>query len=152
MFVGDNQKKRKLTPSEARILSQSATDTRFTWAVIFLAFITGLIELLQNIPKVKGFPSPLLIALSILHILMAAGLTLSLYKILYTTYLLESWSKYLGPRIVQEVKEKWTTTFPSRLCITKENGEVRFETLRVRIYCGFLFVFWIFILLFKMWP
>lgn len=142
-------KKRTLTPSEARELSENATHTRFTWAVIFLACITALIELLPQITNVKGSSSALTILLGTLYFLLDAGLTLSLYKLLFTTYLLEIWSRCLKPRIAQEVREKWKTIFPSILCFKEEDGQVLFTRYRAYSVCGFLFMLLISIMTLK---
>ena len=147
--MSDKQKKRKLTYSEARILSEQATHTRFTWAVIFLACITALIGLLPQIPLMDESTSALMLLLSILYVVLDGGLALCLYKILFTTYLLEMWSRQLEPRIVKELKEKWKTTLPLRICVTEKNGELRFMKYYVYAYCIFLIVFFIAILILK---
>jgi len=84
-----NELQAELQLEEVRMLSDYATQARFTWAVIFLAFIAGLVGLLPLIKQYGSNYGWLLTGLlSFTYIMLDFGLSLSFYKICYTSFLL----------------------------------------------------------------
>jgi len=73
----------ELTPEEAEKLANNAAQTKFTWAVIFLAFIAGLVCLL---PLVKPYEMTIWwwefnTVLFIVYFVLTLGLSYSFYTL-----------------------------------------------------------------------
>jgi hypothetical protein len=72
----------KLELDDVRKLEDGATQTRFTWAVIFLTFITALIGLLPMTESLTGTSKPLFNGtISFIYFILTIGVSYTFFAI-----------------------------------------------------------------------
>jgi hypothetical protein len=103
----------RLTKKQARMLAGNATQTRFTWAVIFLAFIAGLVGLLPLATPYEStwFTNNFLLFLMLTYVSLAFGLSYSFYAIWKTTYLILLLITCEDPKVKRFLQTHWTVFY-----------------------------------------
>lgn len=87
--------KNLLTFDEAKMLKEAATQTRFTWVVLLLTFITALIGLLALIPvEISCWAIPFIIFLVLAYGGLTFGLGYSVYSLCRTTFIIDLLGNY----------------------------------------------------------
>lgn len=137
-----SEHQKKLEPEEAEKLAGNATQTLFTWAVIFLAFIAGLVGLLPAIKPYEmttywwAFSTILFIA----YFVLALGLSYSFYTLWKTSSIIEKLrSYYESERVTRFLKENWSV-FYLRLIVTKEHKFARWTVMFLAVIWGALWI------------
>jgi hypothetical protein len=108
-----SESENKLTPEEAEKLADRSMQTRFNWAVAFLAFIAGLVGLLQIVARYEpnwswwAFSTVLSIAYSFLTV----GLSYSIYALLHVSFI----ERYLREKYEKEVVKSFVNKYWSRV-------------------------------------
>jgi len=117
----------KLTPQEAKELADNATQTRFNWAINFLAFIAGLVGLLQIAEPYESrygwwaFSIPLFVAYSFLSL----GLSYSVYATFHTSYLIIYLRKlYETSTVVSFLEKYWSRRYAGLIVVYKNNEPI----------------------------
>jgi hypothetical protein len=125
----------KLTMAEKKAVKESLTQTRFTWAVLLLTFVTiliGLLTLTGTSPTEKEVS--FLVVLSIAYFAASFAACYSLYGLCRTTYLLHTTTRHKLSKGMQDFLEKdWGVFYAS---LVSRNGN--FDKMRVYVFCLFL--------------
>lgn len=137
-----SEHQKKLEPEEAEMLAGNATQTLFTWAVIFLAFIAGLVGLL---PVIKPYEMTTYwwafsTILFIVYFVLALGLSYSFYTLWKTSSIIEKLRPYYeSERVTRFLKENWSV-FYLRLIVTKEHEFARWSVMFLAVIWGALWI------------
>lgn len=137
-----NEQKKKLKPEEAEKLAANATQTLFTWAVVFLAFIAGLVGLL---PLVKPYELNIWwwgfsIILFAVYFVLTLGLSYSFYTLWRTSSIIEDLrGKYETPTVKEYLTKNWAV-FYLRLILTKEHKFARRTVMSLAAIWGALWI------------
>lgn len=137
-----NEQKEKLKPEEAEKLANNATQTKFTWAVIFLAFIAGLVGLLPMAKPYEessywwGFSIVLFTAYSILTL----GLSYSFYALWRTSAIIEELRSIYESAAIQNYATKNWSVFYLRLILTKDYRFAKRTVIFLAIIWGALWI------------
>jgi uncharacterized membrane protein (DUF485 family) len=132
----------ELTPEEAEKLANNATQTLFTWAVIFLAFIAGLVGLL---PMVKPYEMTtwgwgFSIVLFIAYFVLTLGLCYSFYTLWRTSSIIVTLRPYYeSKRVTDFLEENWSV-FYLRLFLTKGRKFAKRTVMFLAVIWGALWI------------
>jgi cobalamin biosynthesis protein CobD/CbiB len=112
---------------EVRRLLDSAAQTRFTWAVIFVALVTVLIGLLTMIQPYTSKINPSFnCAISIVYFFSTMGIPYIFYATCQTSFIIDKLtSEYEKESIKEFVKQYWKAHYKF-LFRKKENGKIVF--------------------------
>jgi hypothetical protein len=118
----------ELESDEARRLEDSATQTRFTWAVIFVALVTVLVGLLAMIKPYNSTDNPSFnYAITIEYFVLTIGMSYTFYAMCRTTFILDLlMDKYEEPAVKSFLETHWKVFYNSLIC-KKENNEIVFR-------------------------
>ena len=124
--------KNLLTFEEAKMLKEAATQTRFTWVVLLLTFITALIGLLALTKTFEGnWWTALFIAFLILaYFCLTVGLGYSFYALCRTTFIIDLLGKFKQSDAVNNFLDAYWKVEYTKFII-KKDGEIK--TFRERI-------------------
>ena len=89
------EEKRELLPDEVTALKETATQTRFTWAVLLLTFVTILVGLLSLARPYSTFGLAEFIFITLLtftYCILTIATCYSFYALCRTTYIIEALS------------------------------------------------------------
>jgi len=124
------QKESKLEKgsNDVRWLGDSATQTRFTWAVIFVALVTVLVGLLAMIEPYNSTDNPLLNGtISIIYFGLTIGMSYTFYGMCRTTFIIDLLiDKYEKPAVKSFLETHWKVFYNSLIC-KKEKNEIVFR-------------------------
>jgi len=139
-----------LSSTDVEKLSERAMHTRFTWAVIFLAFLTGIVGLLSTALNFEAsIKSPFGQVVYIVYTSLSIGLSYSFYALCHTSFLIA----YLISKYENEATKSFLTHYWSRfytlLFSTTRNNEVVFRKWRVIVEAIIVWVFSILLLVLK---
>jgi hypothetical protein len=132
----------ELTPEEAEKLANHVAQTKFTWAVIFLAFIAGLVGLL---PLVKPYEMTIWwwefnTVFFIVYFVLTLGLSYSFYTLWRTSSIIEKLRPYYeSERVTRFLTENWSV-FYLRLIVTKEHKFARWTVMFLAVIWGALWI------------
>lgn len=137
----------ELKPKEVRMLSDYATQTRFTWAVILLAFITGLIGMLSIAKQYSSNSACLLTAfLFFVYAVLDLGLSFSFYKMCYTSYLIDVLRQYQSPAVMRFVDKYWSYRYRG-VYVVERNNEPGFRRWAVVLLVALMWIVWMTLLI-----
>lgn len=75
--------------------------TQLTWAVLFFACLTGLIELIPSFPRnLLSWNLPLFLGMSLIYFMLIAGQTYSFVRLVNLQIEWENWMRNLGSKYV----------------------------------------------------
>jgi uncharacterized membrane protein len=132
-------KKSELGDKEARRLADSATQTRFTWAVIFIALVTVLVGLLSIIEPFDSTKNPFFNdAISIIYGVLTFFTSYTFYAICHTSFILSKMIIEHEPKAIQDfLEEYWNPRYSKLIFVTKEKEQhkvVEFRTKTVLFF------------------
>ena len=137
-----SEQQKELTPEEAEKLAKNATQTLFTWAVIFLAFIAGLVGLL---PMIKPYEMTLQwwaynTVLFIVYLVLTAGLSYSFYTLWRTSAIIVKLRSHYESTAVSNFLEKNWSVFYLRLIVTKDRKFAKRTVMTLAVIWGGLWI------------
>ncbi|MCJ7424612.1 hypothetical protein MUP01_10150 [Candidatus Bathyarchaeota archaeon] len=137
-----NEHQKELSPEEAEKLASNATQTLFTWAVIFLAFIAGLVGLL---PMVKPYEMTTWwwaynTVLFIVYLVLTAGLSYSFYTLWRTSSIIVKLRPYYESTAVTDFLKKNWSVFYLRLIVTKGHNFAKWAVMFLAVIWGALWI------------
>lgn len=137
-----SEHQKKLNPEEAEKLAKNATQTKFTWAVVFLAFIAGLVGLLSVVKpyELNSYWWGFSIVAFIVYSILALGLSYSFYALWRTSAIIEELRPlYESDAAKGFVTENWSV-FYLRLFLTKDLKFAKSTVIFLTVIWGALWI------------
>lgn len=137
-----NEHRKELTSEEAEKLAKNATQTLFTWAVVFLAFIAGLVGLLPITKPYEmttqwwGFS----IVLFVVYFVLTLGLSYSFYTLWRISSIIEDLRGYYETPAVKEYLTRNWAVFYLRLVLTKDRKFAKWTVMFLAAIWGALWI------------
>ena len=121
----DEQEKAEIELEEARIIGSSAAQVRFTWAVIFVAFVTVLVGLLVMIEPISSTTNPLFnYTISIMYLALIVGMSYTFFAICHTSFIIDKLIEEHETKAVKDfLKEYWNPSYVSLFSIRKKKEQ-----------------------------
>lgn len=136
---------KRLSPNDAQRLSEHVMHTRFTWTVLLLTLLTGMVGLLAvSLNFEASIKSAFGLAVYIVYAGLSTGLSYSFYATCHTSFLIVYLtSKYENEEIKSFLKQYWSR-FYTPFFSTERNNEIVF---RKRLVIAGAVIVWLFSLL-----
>jgi hypothetical protein len=130
--MSNKQEKPRLVFKEVRRLEDSATQARFTWAVLFVPLVTVLVGLLDMIEPWNSEANPLFNGtISVVYFVLTIGMSYTFYAICHTSFIIDKLIRENETKAIQDfLKDYWNRRYSVIFCVNKENI-VEFRTKTV---------------------